>query len=320
MKKIHFKIDPPLNWLKTISINVPSYFENQTLYFKPEFGKGTLRTLEIQTGLHITFIDLNVKEDVLMIRDSKSINDGFVMNFYFSEPHFPANLEGKEVKLGFKDQSILMASSAAEAHYQILKDSDVKLLHLYFTKDWFYNHVSNIQPYLKEAIDNNEPITIFEQLDFHFQQLRLLESQKNKLILVSELYSALSYFFDKIYKRSEIHAANINSQDLTQLMKCRILIEQNIPHVKKNEELAQIANMSLSKFKALFKKVFGHSPYKYHLMYKMEKAKELLLSTDYSVTEVGRMMGYSNLGQFSKGFYKHHSVLPKAYKKVSQIL
>ena len=63
--------------------------------------------------------------------------------------------------------------------------------------------------------------------------------------------------------------------------------------------------MSESKFQSLFKQMFGMSAYQYHIVAKMEEAKKFLLSNNYSVSDVGFMLGYSNLSHFTDIFKKH---------------
>lgn len=78
--------------------------------------------------------------------------------------------------------------------------------------------------------------------------------------------------------------------------------------------LSKIAGMSLSKFKRLFRQIFSTTPYQYHLANKMEKSMKTLKEDSYSISEIGFLMGYSNLSQFSKAFKNHFGVLPSEVK------
>ncbi|MDE0535476.1 helix-turn-helix domain-containing protein [Tenacibaculum sp. L6] len=93
-------------------------------------------------------------------------------------------------------------------------------------------------------------------------------------------------------------------------MKVRKVLDTNPEKEILLNDLSGIAGMSLSKFKRLFKQVLGTTPYKYHLKNKMEKAMETLQQGNYSVSETGFLMGYSNLSQFSKAFKNHFGILP----------
>jgi len=310
MKQIEYKLNSPNKWLEVLHAHTPSDLKDNVLTFRPEFGVGRLDCLEIQEGLFITYIDLQVLESVSLIRKPKKVNDGFIMNFFFSTPNFPATIEKKEVFLGYEDQSVLLASSCTEAQYHIQKDSHVKLVHLYFSSEWLFENVLEDSNVLYQPTLNNEPIYLFENIDYQFQNLSNLKDSRKKVYLLSEIYKMLTHFFEKIESRESFETNFLVAEDLSALMKIRYEIEFIIPKILKNEEMAKKANMSLSKFKKLFKQLFGKSPYQYHLEYKMEKAMNLLKNGNSSVTEVGYSLGYKNLSNFAKAFSKHHGRLP----------
>jgi AraC-like DNA-binding protein len=82
------------------------------------------------------------------------------------------------------------------------------------------------------------------------------------------------------------------------------------------EKLARMSCMSATKLKAIFKKAFGMGMYEYYHTNRMHKAKELLSSGLYSISDVGDMIGYQNLSNFSNAFRKKFNCLPKDFNKI----
>ena len=76
------------------------------------------------------------------------------------------------------------------------------------------------------------------------------------------------------------------------------------------EELARRFSVGTSKLKRQFKQVYGIPIYEYYQKYRMEKAKDLLLSGGFAVKEVGYRLGYQNLSNFANAFKKEFGVLP----------
>jgi AraC-like DNA-binding protein len=72
--------------------------------------------------------------------------------------------------------------------------------------------------------------------------------------------------------------------------------------------------MSYSKFRKLFKESTGESPNQYHLNLRLDKAKELLHTTNLNVTEVAYNLGFESVFYFSKLFKKKNGVSPKSYR------
>lgn len=79
--------------------------------------------------------------------------------------------------------------------------------------------------------------------------------------------------------------------------------------------LAEKACLSKSRFLHSFKENVGTSAYSYIVNIKIEKAKELLLSTDMNISTVAETVGYSDSLYFSRLFKKHIGISPKEYRK-----
>ena len=50
----------------------------------------------------------------------------------------------------------------------------------------------------------------------------------------------------------------------------------------------------------------------------MHRVKDLLLSGKYKISELGNMLGYMNLSNFSSAFKKEFGFLPSEYKNTTQ--
>ena len=82
-----------------------------------------------------------------------------------------------------------------------------------------------------------------------------------------------------------------------------------------NTLLAKRVNMSVSHFRSLFKKEYGISPMSYILNLRIENAKQLLLYSKLSVTEISEKCGFTNLYSFSRAFKVNTGTSPSDYAK-----
>ena len=64
-----------------------------------------------------------------------------------------------------------------------------------------------------------------------------------------------------------------------------------------------------------FKRITGYSVKQYHLLCRLSAARELLGSTQDSVTEISRKAGFSDMSNFSRYFRRYMGVTPTAYRK-----
>jgi len=81
------------------------------------------------------------------------------------------------------------------------------------------------------------------------------------------------------------------------------------------EELAKEHNVTTNYLIKSFKKAMGETPMQYIINFRMKKAKELLLYSDYPVFKIARLVGYENNEYFSRLFRNHVGVSPLQYKK-----
>ena len=80
------------------------------------------------------------------------------------------------------------------------------------------------------------------------------------------------------------------------------------------DEVSQAVNISPYYFSKIFKEDVGEGFVEYLTKIRMEKAKELLTTTEYSMKEICSMVGYADPNYFSRSFKKNVGVTPTEYK------
>ncbi|MBR5892516.1 MAG: helix-turn-helix transcriptional regulator [Bacteroidaceae bacterium] len=81
------------------------------------------------------------------------------------------------------------------------------------------------------------------------------------------------------------------------------------------DEIARQLDISYSLFRREFRRLCGIPPGQYRQEAKLEKAKELLLTTNISIADIASHLSFENLGQFSTFFRKRVGVPPLEYRK-----
>ena len=80
-------------------------------------------------------------------------------------------------------------------------------------------------------------------------------------------------------------------------------------------KLAKMCNISETYFRKILQKVYGISPVKYINRLKILRAKELIQSGMYTISEVSQMAGYTDECYFSREFKKAVGVCPSEYRE-----
>jgi len=81
------------------------------------------------------------------------------------------------------------------------------------------------------------------------------------------------------------------------------------------EQLAQDLNVGYSYFRQMFRKYTGISPTQYHLSLRIQKAKDLLVSTDQSFKEIAIDLGFESYFYFSRIFKDKTGKSPMDFRK-----
>ncbi|MCD9020776.1 AraC family transcriptional regulator [Cohnella silvisoli] len=81
------------------------------------------------------------------------------------------------------------------------------------------------------------------------------------------------------------------------------------------EKMASRANLSESRFSALFKRRYAVSPHRYLLHMRVDHAKELLVSSDLSQEEIANYCGFSDVHHFSKAFRRISGLTPGEWRR-----
>jgi len=79
-------------------------------------------------------------------------------------------------------------------------------------------------------------------------------------------------------------------------------------------DLAAVATVSKYHFLRLFRAVYGQTPAAYLSERRVERAQDLLRTTNLTVTEVCHAVGFSSLGSFSSRFAEITGETPSAFQ------
>lgn len=97
--------------------------------------------------------------------------------------------------------------------------------------------------------------------------------------------------------------------------KIKKIIDDDTSFSLKESEMADLCLMSVSSFQRTFKKESGKTVGEYRDELRITKAKEMLLSGEHSIEEIGSRLGYCDSAYFSRRFKKAVGLSPSSYIK-----
>jgi AraC-like DNA-binding protein len=79
--------------------------------------------------------------------------------------------------------------------------------------------------------------------------------------------------------------------------------------------IAKCSYMSPYHFLRIFKDTYGETPNEFLIRLRVEQAKKMLITGDFSVSEICEEVGYTSLGSFSSLFLRQVGVAPTVYRR-----
>lgn len=102
---------------------------------------------------------------------------------------------------------------------------------------------------------------------------------------------------------------------LVHLRRARDVADRNYAQPLDLAGLAAAAGVSKYHFLRCFAAEYGETPMQYVARRRIERATDLLRSTNVTVTEVCHLVGYSSLGSFSSRFTELVGMSPSEYQR-----
>ena len=94
----------------------------------------------------------------------------------------------------------------------------------------------------------------------------------------------------------------------------RRIINANLAEDISIEELSRKVRLNRTSLQKVFKEMYGLTINEYRTKARIQLAKNLLATTELSITEIAGQCGYTNASKFSEVFKKHEKILPKNWR------
>jgi AraC-like DNA-binding protein len=320
---IEFSVNHPKSWLKGIAEQIGIEIIDDTIHFPPTIGKGFLRHYYLSNGLTLNYLHCKFHEEMAFIRKEGKDTSYSPIIFYIQDKIYNQDLKNEIREICLESANgIFWPSFSIESRWKIPGNEWVSNLTITIDHEWLINQCQGERKeYLRKLLFENKSFYLFESITSEMQLLfpkiaDIIENNKHegisRLFLESKATELIALFIEKIFTRPlDEQIASLNTQDVEKIFKVKSQLIKNISRTPPLKQLAEEIGFSESKLQKTFKQVFGKSIYQYALQEKMLIAKKMLQSKQYTVSEVGYELGYSNLSHFTKAFRKQFGLYPR---------
>lgn len=285
----------------------------------PHMGKGALRRYELFKGILLNYTDIDLKKpfhgniqenaeqiEVMYVQQGRVeieyidhkiayINSGDIALIDCERAIRSCHFCGEKLLCFFL---LIKPKLAAESMNMFLRTEE-------FTEDSFFKELKKSTTCIRFPVGGmvehicQEFISIPKDYQIHHMRLKAIELI---LYLLSGNYT---------YQEDSIYYAKPREDRIREVA----ALLRDTKSRYKISELAEKICLNRTTLLKEFKQIYGMSLQEYQKNICMHQAKELLLNSDLSVTEIAMQCGYSNCSKFSARFAKCFGKTPLAYRK-----
>ena len=118
-----------------------------------------------------------------------------------------------------------------------------------------------------------------------------------------------------------IRRRNAKTQNINRDPRIQVVVDYLTPHLNEPftiQSLSEMAQVSQTSFRRLFKAHTGKSPSDNIRELRMTSAARMLLTSDREIAEIGYQVGFSDANYFSRTFRQVFGVSPHQYRRISR--
>ncbi len=233
--------------------------------------------------------------DIFLFRPNRRHSMRVVSNNGFRQPHIHFDLI-------YEENSPLVPISMK--NYQDMTEKEQQMIRTDIVPEFGVNLPDKL------AISDMDT---FERLLFD-----VIDEYENQMTFSSiDAQGAFLRLWSFILRQHLWHATPSAAFNSSLMMEIRHYLNTNTNRAITLEELAKQYNLNKYHLAHIFKDTFGVSPIQYHQFCRLEKAKNLVLYSSLSMTQIADMLGFSCLSAFTRAFKKQHHAYPSFYRNNS---
>lgn len=290
-------------------------------YVRVEYGTSSydMQGFRFQEGFSFTRINCLVGIPATFHRSNPSGNGLYEFIFPHPDTQLTIRIAGEKRVLG-KDRAEggIWASPGIDFDLCIVKACELRMLTIVIDQESIKRFLSfDSNDIIHELIVNGSEFILFETFDEAMNRhLRnLFTHDKFDLAGMIELEAftklVIANFLQKILDRKKNRRpVRLNTPQIDRALKAKKIILANLSEKPVLDDLAGRLGTNRVTLQKEFKELFGVSVYQYFLNSRLEEAKALLESGEYTVAEVSDVLGYPTPSQLSKSFTKHFGHSP----------
>lgn len=332
---VHFAPGPAAGMLEEITASYTSYneemvhVEHNRIHVPRAAGSGFIECRELFEGMYCMMLDIAGRHPVVMKCQGMKEDRYYLIGcrYGYQQSYFNnAESTAKHIRIG--NDCIFVHSTRLESSLHFPAGQRHRVFMIIVSRQFALEELrltghSSTQSLIQDQVNGQPfssmmalPLVVRHRIDQIFEQPDTNGHADfvHRSAMISAAYYLMNQWYLQFFNGREQQEPHYPAslQDVIKVKDLYIRDFESPPMTV--EELARMCNMSVTKFKSVFKSLFGMSCYQYYQAQRMEYAKELLSKRRYPVKEVSYLTGFQNTANFTRSFKKAFDILPREFK------
>lgn len=200
---------------------------------------------------------------------------------------------------------------------------NIKTFEVGITPGFFKRLAGNVSPLLDAMLKNIEtnaaanlgchPLPIMPETKLIIQDILCCQraGYLKKLFIEAKV---IELFLHQVEQFEQINgkgiSASLRKSDIEKIHQVKAVIEQKMDEPFSLLDLSRMVGINDFKLKKGFREIYGTTVFGYLHDLKMQRAKQMLLNLDTTISEVSRLAGFKNQTHFTVAFKRKFGVVP----------
>ncbi|MGB3606662.1 BLUF domain-containing protein [Psychroserpens sp.] len=292
-----------------------------------EAGKGSIHGTSLFSGLEVLSFDLYLKK--LMVFNYHSNSSAYLHCIFIEEGFLSHNFQHSEnSNNASRYQNILVGSTSEDySTFKIPADTRIKMVIITVQKipedELCRGHLQNKLNEILEQLSLKNTYSYFGNYSSkgssYAKSIIELKSESlnDRLSFEANVLNLLSCKFKEHEEHLSLNSkeCDLSKSEIINVIRTSEYIANNLEQSLKLVDLERESGLNQKRIQRGFKHFFGLSVNKYIVNLRIEKAKELIETTDKSISEIVYHIGLNSRSYFSRIFSEKFGLLPNEYRK-----
>ena len=315
---LHFQEGPMENYFESFQNEFGGSWEKNHYWADNDQVQFNAQRHELAESLDMSVLSFESKKKIISLREPDNNPDLLHLNIVSKGAYRQAFTDQKVTVDHQTNRGAFLYNSLFPISVDFEADRRINMVFFKFHKSRLGTMFGDSAAAFGELFQNDEPLYYHSPVGHRTNRLisdlfvvNEATFDREALLVARgmELFSIMTASFKSLKNKDSLHG--LHPEDFNRLQRVKGELLSDFEQKTSITDLAKRHGVSISKLKRDFKSLFGMSVYKFYNHSRMDEAYRRLNSGQFTVTEVGYDLGYSNLSKFSEMFKRIKGISPR---------